>query len=50
MSYVVTDSLGNIMGIFSTYEQASTYKFARGNSNWKIKPLKVKNKWKQRIY
>lgn len=34
--FVVKDSLGNIMGRFYTYEQASTFKFARGNYGWTI--------------
>lgn len=34
--YIVTDSLGNIMGKFPSYKQASTFKFARGNYSWRI--------------
>lgn len=40
MKYKVLDSLGNIMGNFPTYQQASTFKFARGNYNWTISVLK----------
>ena len=36
MKYIVLDSLGNVMGKFHTYQQASTFKFARGNYGWSI--------------
>ena len=36
MRYVVTDSLGNFMKAFNSYQAASTYKFAYGNYGWKI--------------
>lgn len=35
--YKVYDSLGNFMGRFPTYKQASNYKFAYGNCGWTIK-------------
>lgn len=34
--YVVKDSLGNVMGRFCSYEQAATFKFAKGNCGWEI--------------
>lgn len=34
--YYVYDSLGNLMKVFPTYEQASNYKFAYGNYSWTI--------------
>lgn len=34
--YIVKDSLGYIMGKFKTFQQASTFKFARGNYGWSI--------------
>ena len=39
MKYLVLDSLGNAMGRFPTYQQASTFKFARGNYGWRIVEL-----------
>lgn len=39
MKYTVLDSLGNVMGRFHTYQQASTFKFARGNYGWRIVEL-----------
>lgn len=39
MRYTVLDSLGNVMGRFHTYQQASTFKFARGNCEWRIVEL-----------
>lgn len=36
MKYTVLDSLGNVMGRFPTYQQASTFKLARGNYKWTI--------------
>ena len=36
MRYIVLDSLGNVMGKFPNYQQASTFKFARGNHGWSI--------------
>ena len=44
MKYIVLDSLGNVMGKFRTYQQASTFKFARGNYNWRIVELNNKRK------
>lgn len=35
--YIVYDSLGNYIKQFSTYQQAETYKFAKGNYGWIIK-------------
>lgn len=35
--YKVFDSLGNLMGKFSTYQAAATYKLAYGNYGWTIK-------------
>lgn len=39
MRYIVLDSLGNVMGRFHTYQQASTFKSARGNYGWRIVEL-----------
>lgn len=36
MRYIVLDSLSNVMGKFPNYQQASTFKFARGNYGWSI--------------
>lgn len=36
MRYTVLDSLGNVVGRFPTYQQAFTFKFARGNYGWRI--------------
>ena len=36
MKYIVLDSLGNRMRVFNTYEEASNYKLAFGNTKWKI--------------
>lgn len=35
--YKIYDSLGNFIKSFPTYQQAATYKLARGNSGWIIK-------------
>ena len=37
--YLVTDSLGNYMQSFSSWEAACNYKYTRGNSQWKIKSV-----------
>lgn len=34
--YIVYDSLGNYIRQFDTYQQASTYKLAKGNYSWQI--------------
>ena len=34
--YIVKDSEGSIMGRFPNYQQASTFKFAKGNYSWTI--------------
>lgn len=36
MQYIVKDSFGNIMRVFSSYKDAITYKFTFGNSQWII--------------
>ena len=43
--YKVYDSLGNLMRKFSTYQAASAYKMAYGNSSWTIKQLELWNSW-----
>lgn len=34
--HIVKDSLGNILRVFSTYQQAMTYKIAMGRHDWII--------------
>ena len=35
--YKVFDSIGNLMGKFSTYQTASSYKYGFGNTGWYIR-------------
>lgn len=41
VTYLVLDKEGNLMKRFSSFQEASTYKFVCGNYGWVIKRLEA---------
>lgn len=39
MKYLVKDSIGNTIRVFSTYKEASEYMFTYGGNKWTIKEV-----------